>query len=192
MGVCAQAQLPVPMSDAQANAELSRIEIQRNVLEARYSKEESGCYQRFATNDCLLEVRARKRVNLEELRRQEIALNDAKRKTRTLELAKQAEEKTSPAALQQEADRREAAQIQHKERADRTQQKKVDALAKEKQTGALKDQPPTPATLVKKPSGEEQKAFDEKQRLAKERKAQRNQSLAEKKGKAINPLPVQP
>ena len=193
LSVCAQAQLPVPISEIQVKAEQTRIDKQREGLEAQYGSQEADCYKRFAVNDCLREVRAGKRVSTEALRRQEIMLNDAQRKTRDLERVKQAQEKTSPAALKQAEDSREAAQIQHKERLDRVQQKKIDAAQKKMQEGAETNQRPgVEGSPTKGVSAQAQQAFEEKQRSAKERKAQRDKSLAEKKGKAINPLPVQP
>jgi colicin import membrane protein len=192
-GLGAQAQLTVPISETQANAEQARISSAREALEARYATEESGCYQRFAVNDCLREVRVRKRVSMESLRRQEIVLSDVKRKTRALEHSKQAEEKASPAALKHEADRRESAQIQHKERMNRAQQKKVETLEREKQTSMPTSQSPVEVGSSPKALGDQsQKAFDEKQRIAQERKAQRDKSLADKSGKPTNPLPSYP
>ncbi len=192
-GLCAQAQLLAPISEAQAQAEQARINNEREGFEAQYALQEAACYQRFAVNDCLREVRARKRVSMEALRRQEIILNDVKRKTRALEQAKRAQEKASPAALKQEADSRESAQIQRKERLDRAQQKKTEALQREMQTGAVTNQRPgAEESPAKGASAQAQQAFEEKQRSAQERKAQRDKSLTEKSAKPVRPLPDQP
>ena len=189
----AQAQLVVSISDAQSQAEQMRINKERAVLETQYAAQETECYKRFAVNSCLGELRARKRLSMDALRRQEIVLNDVQRKTRALELGKQNQEKTSPAALKEEADSREAAQIQHKERLDREQKKKTDAAEKEMQTGTGTIQPPgLERSSAKGASAQAQQAFEEKQRSAQERKMQRDKSLAEKSSKPASPLPSNP
>ena len=99
--LCAQAQLAVPISDTQAQAEQKRIHREREKLEVQTSAQEVVCYQRFAVNDCLRELRVRKRVEMDALRQQEIVLNDAKRKTRDMERSEQAQDKNSAAALKQ-------------------------------------------------------------------------------------------
>lgn len=189
----AQAQLNVPISEAQAQAEQMRITREREGFEVQYASQEADCYKRFAVNDCLLEVRARKRVSMEMLRRQEIVLNDAKRKTRDLKRAQQVQEKTSPTVLKQEADSRDSAQVQHKERLDRAQQKKTDSSQRDMQAGGLTHQRPgAELSPAKGESAQAQQAFEEKQRSAKERKAQRDKSLAEKSNKPVSPLPSNP
>ncbi len=185
MGLClsgwAQAQLPMPISDAQVKTEQARIDKEREALEAQYASQEADCYKRFAVNDCLREVRAGKRVSTETLRRQEIALNEAQRQTRDLERAKQAQDKASPAALQQAADSRESAQIQHKERLDRAQQKNADALQREMQADpSVNQRSETDRMPSKRSISQAQQAFEEKQRMARERKAQRDKEQRDK------------
>ncbi len=193
LSACAQAQLTVPISEVQIKTEQADIDKHRVEIESKYTLQEAACYKRFAVSDCLREVRAAKRVSTEAIRRQEIGLSDAQRKTRELERANQAEEKISPASLKQAAERSEAAQIQHKERLDRAQQKKINAAQKEVQEGAETIQPPrVEQSPAKAASAQAQQAFDEKQRRAKERKMQRDKSLAEKSNKPVSPLPINP
>jgi hypothetical protein len=66
-------------------AERERIRETRNREQALFVAQEAQCYKRFAVNDCLIEVRARKREVLGDLRRQEISLNDTLRKRRAAE-----------------------------------------------------------------------------------------------------------
>ena len=189
--LCAQAQLAVPISDTQAQAEQKRIHREREKLEVQTSAQEVVCYQRFAVNDCLREFRVRKRVGMDALRQQEIVLNDAKRKTRDMERSEQAQDKNSAAALKQAQDRKESAQIQHKERLDRAQQKKFEATQRD--MPAQTDQGPEAGQAsLKGERAQAQQAFDEKQRLAQERKAQRDKSLTETSSKPANPLPARP
>ena len=63
-------------------AERERIRQTRASQQALFMSQEAQCYARFAVNDCLIEIRARRRVILGDLRRQEISLNDVQRKRR--------------------------------------------------------------------------------------------------------------
>ena len=81
------AQQPSPASDIVAvvaweSAEHARIAAERAQVYARVTQAEVACYQRFAVNDCLARVRGERREVLSDLRRQEVALNDAARKRR--------------------------------------------------------------------------------------------------------------
>ena len=90
MTVCACAQ---PSDDSTAGpdvaTERSRIQVERARAETRYVDEQVVCYARFAVNDCLRDSRARRRQALDQLRRQDIALNDAERQRRALEQRQQ-------------------------------------------------------------------------------------------------------
>ena len=63
-------------------ADRERIRQTRASQQALFTSQEAQCYARFAVNDCLIEIRARRRVVLGDLRRQEILLNDERRKRR--------------------------------------------------------------------------------------------------------------
>lgn len=66
-------------------AEHARIQVERQQIEKRFADEEAGCFQKFAVNDCRDASRARRRVDMADLRRQEISLNDAERKRKGAE-----------------------------------------------------------------------------------------------------------
>lgn len=66
--------------DAEHDArERARIHEERARAVAKYNAELEDCYQRFAVNACLRDARRARRVVIDELRRQELVLNDAKR-----------------------------------------------------------------------------------------------------------------
>lgn len=65
--------------------EHARIQAERQQIEKRFADEEVACFQKFAVNDCRDASRARRRVEMADLRRQEIALNDAERKRKGAE-----------------------------------------------------------------------------------------------------------
>ena len=94
--VLATAQPVVPDTVAMREAaEHARIRKERDEAQASFKAQDMQCYQRFAVNDCLGEVRAQRRVLLAELRRQEISLNDAQRKRRAAEQLLRADDKAA-------------------------------------------------------------------------------------------------
>lgn len=72
-------------SALRVSEEHARIRQSRATEQAGFAVLEAQCYRRFAVNDCLIDVRARRRDVLGDLRRQEISLNDAERKRRAAE-----------------------------------------------------------------------------------------------------------
>lgn len=70
-----------PSISLDVQAERLRIATERRQYEATFADAERDCYRRFAVSDCLREARQIRRTGLDELRRQEIVLNDLERKT---------------------------------------------------------------------------------------------------------------
>jgi colicin import membrane protein len=177
-----QAQVTAPSNALDMNAERARIEADRVREQARYEKEEAACYQRFAVNDCLREVKVRRRATFEELRRQEIILNDIDRKKRTAEQFRQNDEKAAERAESETARKQDAA---------RTANEKP--LPEKRTAGGAAQlrSSPSPA-LTPEQRAQEKKAYEEKLLKAKERKAQRDKALAEKSGSPGKPLPTPP
>lgn len=101
--------------DASVAAERARLKAAREEVEAGYVAEEKACYGKFAVNDCLSAARAKRREALGDLRRQEIALNDAERKRKAAERQRSIDERNaqqreregagSPSASQSQQDR---------------------------------------------------------------------------------------
>ncbi len=186
--------------DASFETERNRIQAARSQEEVRYAGEEAACYRKFAVNSCLNEVRVRRRETMADLRRQEISLNDEERKRKAADQLTRIEERSSPQALQEAADRRmEAlkAQQERQQRADEKVQGRIDAASKE--AAALQEHEEGAARRAEAAAqrgskaasvAEEQKKYDEKQREAQERKASRAKSLAENPDPPAKPLPV--
>lgn len=74
-------------------AEHARIHQERAALAASRQKDEAVCYQRFAVEDCLREVRAKVREVENRLRAQEVELNDAERREKAADRLRAIEEK---------------------------------------------------------------------------------------------------
>ncbi len=85
--VLAQGLEPGP-AGLDAVAERQRIAQERVEHEADYLQAERICYGRFAVSDCLRTARKDRRVAMDELRRQELVLNDMDRQTKALEALK--------------------------------------------------------------------------------------------------------
>jgi colicin import membrane protein len=81
----ALAQVQMADGGLEVAAEQARIASERQRIEQRFADEEVACFQRFAVTDCRDASRARRRVDMADLRRQEIALNDAERKRKGAE-----------------------------------------------------------------------------------------------------------
>lgn len=193
--------LPVLGALAQPSGSERNISLERDRLklieaqeDSRYKKEASACYQRFAVNDCLNEVRSRRRQTMEDLRRQEISLNDMERKQQGADQLKRTEEKTSPQNLLDESQRRAQAQQEYRERMERIEQKNLDRLnadaERSGQTPRIKNTLPGPYTDASKAS--EAETYAKKQQQAIESKARRDKALAEREGSKIMPLPARP
>ncbi len=75
------------------SAERQRVAAERSGHEAAYQQAERRCYSQFAVSDCLRDARKDRRLVMDELRRQELLLNDMERKTKALEALKRIETK---------------------------------------------------------------------------------------------------
>ena len=177
-------------------AETDRIQAERQRQEAGFAQQEAACYQRFAVNDCLKGVRVQRRLVMEDLRRQDIAVNDAKRKRLGVEQIQRLEEKSSVQAQQEAAERREAALQEHKERLERAEQKKLDRQQAEndrRATPPRAERDKTSDRPTAQSRAADQQEYDDKQRQAQENRARRDKTLADKVGQPpVRPLPTPP
>jgi len=87
-----QAQETAPFNVA---AEWQRIGQERVFFETVFVQSEHVCYQRFAVTDCLHQARKSRRTALDELRHQELVLNDIDRRIQASAALKRIQEKTS-------------------------------------------------------------------------------------------------
>lgn len=61
------------------NAQRTRIQAARAAAMQRFADSEKVCWQRFAVNDCLREASDERRLQLDRLRQEDLALNDLER-----------------------------------------------------------------------------------------------------------------
>ena len=97
--------VPEPLHAAPWQAQDARMRIQnaRRQVQAEAEQANAACYQKFAVTDCLRDVRAKNRLTLDALRRQEVSLNALERQARAIEALKKIEEKSQDKAKDQEA-----------------------------------------------------------------------------------------
>ena len=84
-----QPQLSAPAPDAgtpqRIAAERQQLQAQRNDVEQAHELRSRACWQRFAVNDCLREVRRSRRAALDPLRARELELNAQERAWQTFQ-----------------------------------------------------------------------------------------------------------
>lgn len=115
------------------------IETRRVQLEAGFSSDDASCHQRFAVNNCLIEVNAKRREAMADLRRQEILLNDEERKARGAEQIRKLEEKRSADNRQEATNRRAQILLEYDARTKRDHESKAATAEKSKVVHRLSD-----------------------------------------------------
>ena len=192
---CAAAQ-----AQTTSDAERLRISSERARLEAAFALEDTACYKRFLVNNCLDEVKLRRRDALADLRRQEIVLNDEARKAKAAEQIQKIEDKSSAEKLRQESDRQAQALKDFDERMGRDQQPATDREAlqagEKAKAGAsasrIKSHQDKEAGRAAKQAGaaQELRKYNERQAKAKERQARNAREKASQTKGPANPLPA--
>lgn len=195
----AWAQVPERYDPVVAEREQVRINEARNKTRAEFDQEDALCYQRFAVNDCLKEVRKRRRARLEELRRQEIVLNDQRRAHVAEQRRQRVEEKAAQRASPQEALQKQQAERAHEERIERARQKQSEAQQRKSSVDQQKEVPAssndaasTPAAAANAARAARQREYEDKVRRAEERQSEREQEKAQSGQRSSRPLPVPP
>ena len=131
----AQAQLagkdnqPSSATPVTPEADRSRINLERARLEKGFTAEDVVCYRRFMVNNCLDEVKLRRREALADLRRQEIALEEQERRAKAAAQILKTEQKLSTEKQQEAADKRAAALKDFNARLEREDQKNAGRAA---------------------------------------------------------------
>jgi len=183
-----------------SDAERLRISADRSRLEAAFAVEDTACYKRFLVNNCLDEVKVRRRDALADLRRQEIVLNDEARKAKAAEQLQKIEDKSSPEKLQREADERAQAVKDFEDRMARDKQKNTDrevlqAGEKAKSdaaAGRIKSNQDKGAGRAAKQTleAEELRKYNQRLKQARERQARYAREKASQTKAPAQPLPT--
>ena len=83
VGVHAQQAQPLAQMPERIALERQMLDVQRTRIEQSHDEQARACWQKFAVNDCLREVRRSRRAALDPLREQELLLNAQDRAWRT-------------------------------------------------------------------------------------------------------------
>ncbi|SDL95697.1 hypothetical protein SAMN05428957_101289 [Oryzisolibacter propanilivorax] len=180
-----------PMAERAAVRE--RIQHQRRDIQAELARQEAACYQRFAVEDCLRQVRsdARTRDNL--LWREELELDEAERRDKAAQRLQSIEQRQrepaiqppAPAAARQEAAEDGERRQQAQERAEHAERHRAEHAAAQ-QRRAQEQAERLEASRQR---------HEERQRKARERREQQERRRAEDAaaGKTpARPLPAEP
>ena len=181
---------------AQSNVQeltFEQLQDARRSEEARFLALEQACYLRFAVNDCLQQVRADRRLVMDELRRKEVIINDLERQKKAAAQLELIKEKNSLEQLDLENSRRQEALKAHAERESSAANKRAEQLLKPLPTPLPK--PSSPAAVPSRTADDAAKNkldFDRKLKEAQERRESREKRRLEKKAdKPALPLPLE-
>lgn len=182
------------------DAERLRITSERAALEESFGREDTACYQKFLVNNCLGEVKIRRRDALADLRRQEISINDQERKARAAEQIQKTEDKASPAKQQEEADKRAQALRDFDARVERDRQKNADRIKLESNEKANLDaagarvkgaqDKASGRTARQAAAAQELRKYNEKLEKFKDRQARMAREKASQTKEPSTPLPA--
>lgn len=200
LGFASSGQTQDELVSAAADRERQRINAERATLEAAFDEEDAACYKKFFVNSCLNAIKPRRREAMADLKFREVALNEQERRQKAAEQVRKTEEKSSPEAERQAAERRATALEDTKAREERTRQKASDRI------DLKQNEAPNAAEAAGKNQGAKERAqaradkqaasakeaqmYRDKQQEAQERKASREQRLREQTKPAAKPLPA--
>jgi colicin import membrane protein len=190
-----------PASAAQAtpDAERTRINRERAQLEKGFAAEDVVCYRKFMVNNCLDDVKLRRREALADLRRQELALEEQERKAKGAAQIQKTEEKQSAEKQQEAADKRAAALRDFNARLEREDKKnagrdtaksneKSNSDAAANRTRENQEKAGSRATR-QAANAEEVKKYNERLQKAAERQARHDREQASRSNPPARPLP---
>ncbi len=200
LGFASSAQTRDELVSAATDRERQRINAERAALEAAFDVEEDACYKKFFVNSCLNAIKPRRREAMADLKFREVALNEQERRQKAAEQIRKTEEKSSPEAERQAAERRATALEDSKAREERTRQKASDRLDLKQNEAvnaagtAVRNQGAKERAQARADkqaaSAKEARIYKDKQQEAQERKATREQKLREQTKPAAKPLPA--
>lgn len=202
-GFCAMAlaQTATGSPDQAAAAEHAAINAERSRSEAAYLAEKKVCYQKFAVNDCLRSAGERERKIRADLRRREIAIDDAQRQRQAAENAQRRKESAATQQRQAAAHRAQGPQNlqnQQERAADMASDRAKAAAsahenAQDAQGRMQRHLDETAAQARKAAAAPTERArYEEKLKAAAEKKAQLEKQLQENTSPPAKPLPMPP
>ena len=194
--------LSIFIEPQQVDAQRLVINAKRQQLQSGFKAEDDACYQRFAVNNCLRDVNARRMASLADLQRQDVFLNDQERKRRGAEEISRIEAKQTAANQQELAERRAKVFAEYEMRTQvidqrqrlKTSEADAAAIALQATSNRLKAAKAKADARQQQQAGASQEAvkFQERQVQAEKRRAEHAQQQAAKPIGAAKGLPVPP
>jgi hypothetical protein len=84
----AMAQNDASNTDSRLTSELAELKQEKLSIESKFKTQEAACYKKFAVSNCLQDVKTEKLRALGDIKRRELAINDAKRQLKADEINK--------------------------------------------------------------------------------------------------------
>jgi colicin import membrane protein len=190
---------PASAAPATPDAERSRINLERARLEKGFAAEDVMCYRKFMVNNCLDEVKVRRREALADLRRQEIALEEQDRRAKAAAQISKTEQKLSAEKQQEAAVKRAAALKDFNARLEREDQKNAGRATTQSNEKSNSD---ATASRIKEnrekadgratrqaANADEARKYNERVEKARERQARHDREQASRTQPSARPLP---
>lgn len=183
-----QAQAQAAREQARSQ-DFERIARERSTLEQLRLQGEKACYQRFAVNDCLAEVRAQDRHARTLLRQQEQVLRDQERQETTAARLRSVQDKQQQASERAANARPEVRQpsVSPEERTEREAQARERAA---RQRAHVQDKAAAQAERAAGAPAQEaqaRKAYEDKQQQAQQRRDKRESQRAQDAAAGVQP-----
>jgi hypothetical protein len=167
-------------------AERQQIQAQRVQIESVDQQEQAACNVKFAVFDCLRDVRIKRRLAMDELRRQELLLNDIERQGKGMDALKRIQENASPERQEERAQQQQQALQAQQQRQIQFDEKQTPSLAPPVASSPTPENMASPASNIQL----EQQRYQEKLQQALQHKIDKEKSLGETKSGKKLPIPA--
>lgn len=177
-----------PLSALQnIEAQRTQIAAARSLKEGEFVFKQEACYQHFAVNDCLLKIKRARRVVMDAIRKQEVALNDLERQASAQAELERIQANTGPerqAEIQLQEEQALKAAVERQSRIDEKQATSSQAASAPVAPAKLA----VPATVLN--VQENEKAYADKVQEAKQRRVDNATNLVNQGPSTVKPLPL--
>ena len=157
----AMAQNDASNADSRLTSELAELKQEKLSIESKFKTLEAACYKKFAVSNCLQDVKIEKLRVLSDIKRRELAINDAKRQLKADEINKKSkklvEKVDVPASVS------DASKSAKSEKPSRTDNKRAEPVPKDQ--SKLSEQRALAAQQRVLESNKKQAASQEKAKL---------------------------
>lgn len=179
MGVWAQ----TPELTQRISIERQSIQSQRTSAEKIFQQDQSVCESKFAVFDCLRDARSKRRAVLDELRRQDLLLNDMERQAKAIDAMQRIQENTSEQRQQQALQQEQQALQAQRERQMRFDEKQTLPRDPVPQSAVQPKESNSPDTLL------ESQRYQDKLQQARQHKLEKEKATGDSKKSKQLPLP---